>query len=133
MELPICSSEQLGVACSYYLMNVNNCGVVDDGETYPDSNVGAHLHAQLDHERVDKKGSNDVTSVVVKTLKDRNPLWENGIGRELNLLFDNCTGKNKNNTDQTLLVYLTETGVFMNSYIDISHCWIHRELFRLPI
>ena len=87
MELPICSSEQLGVACSYYLMNVNNCGVVDDGETYPDSNVGAHLHAYLDHERIDEKGSNDVMSVVVKILKDGNPLRENDIVRELNILF----------------------------------------------
>ena len=68
-------------------MTVSNCGVVDHGHTCLDINVWAHLHAHLDHKRVDKKGANDVMSVLVQTLKDRNILWENDIGRELNLIF----------------------------------------------
>ena len=114
MELHICSSQQLGLGQYYYPMTVNKCGVVDHEHTYPDINVGAHLHAHLDHkkERFDKKGANDVMSVLVQTLKDRNMLRENDVGGELNLVFDNCTGQNKNNTILNLLVYLTEAGFF---------------------
>ena len=64
------------------------------------------------HEGVSKRDANNITSLIVKTLNDRILLRENDVGGELNLVFDNCTGQNKNNTILNLLVYLTEAGFF---------------------
>jgi hypothetical protein len=44
-----------------------------------------------------KKGGNNVASLVMKTLDKLGLLdREKGIGNELNLVFDNCPGQNKN-------------------------------------
>ena len=64
------------------------------------------------HEGVNKKGAKNITSLIMKTLKDMNLLQENNVGGELNLVFNNCMGQNKNHIIQNLLVYLTEAGFF---------------------
>ncbi len=71
-----------------------------------------HMHAHVYHEGVGKKGANNVCSLIIKTLKLRGILREDDPGGELNIVFDNCSGQNKNNTVLLLLVWLTEMGYF---------------------
>ena len=54
-----------------------------------------------------------MASLIVKTLRDMNILRENNPGGELNIIFDNCTGQNKNNTVLKLAMWLKEMGYFM--------------------
>jgi hypothetical protein len=54
-----------------------------------------------------------VASLIVKTLQDMNILREGNPGGELNIIFDNCTGQNKNNTVLKLAIWLKEMGYFM--------------------
>ena len=89
-------------------MTVDNCRVFDQGHTYPDINVGVHLHTHVYYKLFVKKGANNVMSLAVNTLKDRNDVLQNDIRGELNLVFNTCTGQNKNNNVQILLVYLAE-------------------------
>jgi hypothetical protein len=71
-----------------------------------------HLHAHVYHEGIGKKGANNVASLIIKTLKLLGLLDKSCAGSELNIIFDNCTGQNKNNTVLKLLVWLTEMGYF---------------------
>ncbi len=50
--------------------------------------------------------------LIVKTLQDMNILREDNPGRELNIIFDNCSGQNKNNTVLKLALWLKEMGYF---------------------
>ncbi len=50
------------------------------------------------HEGVGKKGGTNVTSLIVKTLRKMQLLRDDEVGGELNIIFDNCSGQNKNNT-----------------------------------
>lgn len=71
------------------------------------------MHLHVYHEGVGKKGANNVASLIMKTLKLKNLLKPSGeTGGELNIIFDNCTGQNKNNTVLKLMVWLTEMGYF---------------------
>jgi hypothetical protein len=47
---------------------------------------------------VGKKGANNVASLIMKTLRELQLLGEDSVGGELNIIFDNCSGQNKNNT-----------------------------------
>jgi folylpolyglutamate synthase/dihydropteroate synthase len=60
---------------------------------------------------VGKKGANNVASLVVKTLTRLNLLREDSVG-ELNIIFDNCSGQNKNNTVLKLAAWLKAMGYF---------------------
>ena len=53
-----------------------------------------------------------VASLIIKTLQTIGILRENDMGNELNIVFDNCSGQNKNNTILKLICYLTELGFF---------------------
>ena len=55
---------------------------------------------------------NNVCSLIMKTLSDLNLLRGNEAGKELNIVFDNCTGQNKNNTVLRLVPFLVEMGFF---------------------
>ena len=112
MELPIFNHEQPG--CSYYFspLSVYNFGVVDQAYIDSDGEIRDHMHAHVYHEGVGKKGANNVCSLIVKTLRLIGILRENDMGGELNIVFDNCSGQNKNNTVLKLLVWLTEMGYF---------------------
>jgi hypothetical protein len=117
MELPVFNQEQPG--CSYYYspLGVYNLGMVDQAYAGPDDdeyeNPRDHMHLHVYHEGVGKKGANNVASLIMKTLALKNLLKPGGeTGGELNIIFDNCTGQNKNNTVLKLMVWLTEMGYF---------------------
>ena len=67
------------------------------------------MHAQVYHEGVWKKGANNVTSLIIRTLAMKQ-LREEKIGGKLNITYNNCIDQNKNNTVLKVLVYLLEMG-----------------------
>ena len=93
MELPIFNKEQPG--CTYYYspMTVNNLGMVDHAHKYPNGQVGEHMHCHVYTDAVGKKGANNVASLIMKTLRGLNLLKKDTIGRELNIIFDNCRAR----------------------------------------
>jgi hypothetical protein len=56
------------------------------------------LHCHVYHEGVGKKGANNVSLLIMKMLCVLNILHEDSVGGKLNIIFDNCSGQNKNNT-----------------------------------
>ena len=70
------------------------------------------MHAHVYHEGIGKKGANNVASLVMKTLIDLGMMQEDQIGEELVVVFDDCSGQNKNNTMLKLVNYLAEMGYF---------------------
>ena len=93
-------------------MGAYNFGVVDQAYVDFDGEICDHMHAHVYHEGVGKKGTNNVCFLIVKTLRLMGLLRDNEMGGELNLVFDNCSGQNKNNTVLKLLVWLTEMHYF---------------------
>jgi hypothetical protein len=112
MELPSYNSEQPG--CTYYFspLTVFNLGVVNHAHAYNDGRVSEHMHAHLNHEGVGKKGTNNVASLIVKTLQQLNIFREDSVGGELNIKFDNCSGQNKNNMVLKLAAWLMTMNYF---------------------
>ena len=138
MELPVYNSEQPG--CSYYYppLGVYNLGMVDQTYASPNDNDNDnphdHMHLHIYHEGVGKKGDNNVCSLIWKTLKKKGLLKPGGGGEtkgELNIIFDNCTRQNKNNTVLKLMLWLTEMGYFKRvNFIHIPNCRPHQECSR---
>jgi hypothetical protein len=112
MELPVYNKEQPG--CTYYFspLSIFDLGVVNHAYVYDDGHVSEHLHCQVYHEGVGKKGANNVASLIVKALRQLNLLREDSVGGELNVIFDNCSGQNKNNTVLRLAAWLMAMGYF---------------------
>jgi hypothetical protein len=112
MELPVFNSEQPG--CTYYYspMTVNNLGMVDHAHKYPDGTVGEHMHCHVYTDAVGKKGANNVASLIMKTLRHLFLLKKHTIGRELNIIFNNCCGQNENNMVLRLVAWLVQLGHF---------------------
>lgn len=112
MELPVYNSEQPG--CTYYFspLSVYNLGMVDHAHLYKDGEVSEHMYAHVYHEGVEKNGANNVASLVMKTLRQLNIIREDEVGGELNIVFDNCSGQNKNNTVLKLAAWLKAAGYF---------------------
>ena len=50
-------------------MTVNNCGVLDQGRTYPDNNFGGYMHAHVYHKVFFQKGANNDMSFAVKNVE----------------------------------------------------------------
>ena len=73
-------------------------GIVDHAHRYNDGRVSEHLHCHVYHKGVGKKGANNVASLIMKTLRELQLLGEDSVGGEVNIIFDNCSGQNKNNT-----------------------------------
>jgi hypothetical protein len=79
-ELPVFSHEQPGCAYYYSPLSVYNLGVVNHAYKYgrinSDGNVvykyKEHMHAHVYHKGIAKKGSNNVASLIMKTLTDSN-------------------------------------------------------------
>lgn len=114
MSLPSYQSEQPGPAYYYSPLNVYNLGVVNHAHVY-DGNTDdpkEHMYAHVYHEGMAKKGANNVASLLLKTLREINVLREGDPGGELNVVFDNCSGQNKNNTVLRLVPHLLEMGYF---------------------
>ena len=112
MELPVYNEEQPG--CTYYYspLSIYNLGVVNHAHDYGDGEIAAHMHCHVYHEGVAKKGANNVASLIVKTLRQLNLLRDNSMGKELNIIFDNCSGQNKNNTVLKLAAWIKQMGYF---------------------
>ncbi len=62
------------------------------------------MHCHIYTDAIGKKGANTAASLIMKTLKDLNFFCKDEQGGELNIIFDNCTGQNKNNTVLKLTV-----------------------------
>ena len=112
MELPIYNTQQPG--CTYYYspLSVYNLGAVNHAHIYDDGDISAHMYAHVYHEGVGKKGANNVSSLIIKTLRQLNLLREDSVGGELNIIFDNCSGQNKNNTVLKMAMWLKGMGYF---------------------
>ena len=112
MELPVFNHNQPG--CTYYYppLGIFNLGVVNHAHDYGNGEFKEHMYAHVYHEGDGKKGANNVASLIFKTLQKIGILRENEMGGELNIVFDNCSGQNKNNTILKLVSYLTEMGYF---------------------
>jgi hypothetical protein len=70
------------------------------------------MHTHVYHEGIGKKGANNVASLIVETLRKLNLLRENSVGGELNIIFDNCLGQNKNNAVIRLAGWLNAMNYF---------------------
>jgi len=112
MELPVYNKEQPGVTYYYSPLSIYNLGMVDHAHVYNDGRVTEHMHCHVYHEGVGKKGASNVTSLIVKTLRGLNLLRDDSVGGELNIVFDNCSGQNKNNTVLRLAAWLMAMGYF---------------------
>ena len=112
MELPVYNKEQPGITYYYSPLSIYNLGIVDHAHVYVDGRVTEHMHCHVYHEGVGKKGANNVASLIVKTLRGLNLLREDSVGGELNIVFDNCSGQNKNNTVLKLEAWLMAMGYF---------------------
>jgi hypothetical protein len=70
------------------------------------------MYCHVYHEGVGKKGGTNVASLIVKTLREMKLLRDNEVDAELNIIFDNCSGQNKNNTVLKLAMWLKEMRYF---------------------
>ena len=68
MELPCFNSKQPGPVYKFSPLVVHNLGAVNHGHRYPDGKVGKHMHMHVYHEGVGRKGSNDVSNLIMKAL-----------------------------------------------------------------
>ena len=114
MEMPAFNASQPGETYYYSPLSVYNLGVVNSAHVANEDydNPYEHLHAHVYHKGQGQKGGNNVASLILKTLKSQGIMKENEIGGELNIIFDNCSGQNKNNTVISLVAYLVELGYF---------------------
>ena len=112
MKVPAFNKEQPG--CSYYYSPVGmyTCGVVNKGHLNNDGTVGEHMHAHVYHEGTENKCSNNVASLIMKTLRIMDIIRDTEVGGELNIFFDNCSSQNKNSTVLKLMVWHGEMGYF---------------------
>jgi hypothetical protein len=107
IEVPFLGDQQPGE--TYYLSpkSVYVFGMVDMAHKYNGvvQSVGEHLHAHVYPEKEGDKGSNNVASLIMKTLTNLNVLREGEAGGKLTIFFDNCSGQNKNSTVLLLVPY----------------------------
>jgi hypothetical protein len=115
MELPVYNNEQPGITYYNSPLSVYNLRIVDHAHRYNNGWVSEHLHCHVYHEGVGKKGANNVASLIMKTLRELQLLHEDLVGGELNIIFDNCSGQNKNNTVLKLAVWLMAMGYFKSA------------------
>jgi hypothetical protein len=70
------------------------------------------MYVNVYHESVGKEIANDLALLIVKTLRQLILLQVDSAGGELNIIFDNYSGQNKNNMVLKLLVWLKAMGYF---------------------
>ena len=100
-------------------MTVNNLGIVNHAHKYPDGSVSAHMHRHVYTDAVGKKGANNVASIIMKSLRHLHLLNKDEPGSELNIVFDNCCGQNKNNTVLRLAAWIVQLGCFLEAWLGI--------------
>ena len=110
MQLPWFGENQPGETYYYTPLNVYNLGVVNTAENKLHK-IKDKLYAHVYTEAGGAKGGNNVSLLIMKTLKILG--WDNiETGKELNIVFDNCPGQNKNNIVLKLVPYLVELQFF---------------------
>ena len=67
-----------------------------------------HAHVYVYYEGIAKKGANNVVLLIMKTLKQSGLLRAGNPGGELVIVFDNCSGQNKNNNLLKMVTFLCE-------------------------
>ncbi len=97
--IPSLCGEQPGDTYYFSPMNAYTFGLVD-ASTEPKK-----LWAYMFLEGESKKGANSVVSFIQHRL-DRDKLGPNNTVKELNLVFDNCAGQNKNKTVMRYLLWV---------------------------
>ncbi len=113
MEVPFFGETQPGDSYYYTPMSVYNLGVVNSGHLHDGENEPKdHMHCHVYDEGIAGKGSNNVASLIMKTLHDLKLLKNDESGGELNIFFANCSGQNKNNTVLKLVPFLVEMEYF---------------------
>jgi hypothetical protein len=111
MALPHFGESQPGDTYYYTPLNIYNLGVVDASDEHD------RLYCHIYQEGDGKKGGNNVASLLMKTLGAGilNILDDNTKGKELNVVFDNCPGQNKNHHVLWLVPYLVEKGYYFHT------------------
>jgi len=114
MEMPALNEHQPGETYYFSPLAVYNLGVVNTAHVANNEydKPYEHLHAHVYHRGQGQKGGNNVASLIIKTLTNEGIMKEGEIGGELNIIFDNCSGQNKNNTVIALVAYLVELKYF---------------------
>jgi len=79
-------------------MMTNNFGKVNHSHAYGDGNTGNHMYCHVYHRGSEKKDETNVGSLIVKTIYNMNLMRDNEVDPELNIVFNNSSGQNKNNT-----------------------------------
>ena len=64
------------------------------------------------HEGIGKKGANNIASVIMRTLNEKEMIRPGNTTKKLTIVFDNCTGQNENNIVIKLVPYLVEMKYF---------------------
>ncbi len=83
----------------YTPMSVSNLGVVNSAHIHDGNEESKfHMHSHVYDERIGGKGSNIVASLIMKSNENLHLLNNDDSGGELNIVFDNCSGQNRNNT-----------------------------------
>ena len=72
-----------------------------------DGTIKEHMYTHVYHEVVGEKGANNVLSLIMKMLCQLNLLQDDSA-----IIFDNCSGQNKNNTVLKLAMFLKAVGYF---------------------
>jgi len=110
MYLPSFQGAQPGETYYYSPVNAYCFGVVD--ASFRPSQLNAHIYL----EDVGRKGGDNVASMLWKQLQLKGLIPEDNTkpataAKELNLIFDNCGGQNKNNMVLRMLVFLVKRGI----------------------
>ena len=111
MEMPAFNSAQPGKTYYFSPLSVYNLGCVNVAHK-TESGVEEHMYAHVYHSGTAYKGGNSVASLLMKTLRSIGILRDGEMGKELNVVFDNCAGQNKNNMVLRLVPFLVEMGFF---------------------
>jgi hypothetical protein len=104
MGLPQLGEHQVGATYYYSPLTINCFGIADVYLEQP------KLSAYIYHEGEGKKGGNNVASLIMKHIIDRDWHKERGGRGELNIIMDNCAGQNKNKMVLRLAPFLVELG-----------------------
>ena len=131
MEIPVMNEWQPGATYYYSPLSIYNLGVVDQANLQSDGEEAKDLmYCPMYHKGVGNKGGNNVVSLIHKTLRVMGLLQENDPGLELNIVFDNCSGQNKNNTVLKYLLWLVEMRHFERVKVHLPNSRTHKERSR---
>jgi hypothetical protein len=88
MAMPWFGADQPGEVYYYTPMSIYNLGVVDTARVKTTDPIPDRLYAHVYHEGQGAKGSDNVASLIMKTLKTLGWLDQICPGHELNIVFD---------------------------------------------